>query len=296
MNESRIAVVTGATAGIGHAAAKLLVQSGIRVIGVGRDKERCRTAKAAIVSANAGADIEYVTGDLSTTGSVREIAGQIKNLLGDGRLDILMNVAGTVSTRQISTPEDCELQFAVNHLAPFLLTKELLPCLLKAPDARILVVSSRSHYRTRIRWSDVMMRRRYSCLTAYKQSKLCNVLFAAELTRRLYGTSATVYTIDPGLTDTEIGLKNTSGIEHLIWKLRRRGGNPPEIPAGYMVAIATRPEYAGKSGLYWLRDAHKKPSRTARDPRQAVRLWELSEQLCGIDDYFAGCSLNSAKS
>lgn len=286
MDDLKTAVVTGATSGIGLAAVRLLAKSGIRVIGVGRDESRCKAVKAAILAENPESDIQFVIGDLSTTSSVRNIAARIAGMLNGSCLDILMNVAGTVSSWHVNTPEAYELQFAVNHLAPFLLTRELLPFLLKAGDSRIFVVSSGSHYHTQIRWSDIMMRKRYSCLMAYKQSKLCNALFAAELSRRLQGTAAAVYTIDPGLANTEIGLKNTKGLEHLFWKLRMKSGTTPETPASHMVALATRPEYAGKSGLYWLNGAPKQASRIALDPGQAARLWEFSEKLCGIADYF----------
>ncbi|MDP4152901.1 MAG: SDR family oxidoreductase [Bacillota bacterium] len=286
MNNAKTAVVTGATAGIGLSAAKMLVKAGINVIGVGRDPDRCRAAKEAIIAETNNTNIRYITGDLSSILEVTRIASEIKTLLAEngGKLDILMNVAGTVSSWFVGTPDGYELQFAVNHLAPFLLTHELLPCLLSASAARVLVVSSGSHYHTRISWKDVMMRRHYSCLAAYKQSKLCNVLFITELARRLKDTPVCTYAIDPGLADTDIGLKGTTDIERFVWKLRQHSGTPPEIPAKYMVNVATKPEYAGKTGLYWQNGKEKKPSSVSRDQKQGEILWKLSEKLCGIKD------------
>lgn len=129
-----------------------------------------------------------------------------------------------------------------------------------------------------------MMRRRYHCLAAYKQSKLCNVLFALEFARREQTQSRPIqmYAVDPGLVATEIGLKGTAGIERLVWRLRMRAGTSPEVPAHEIVRIATEPAYEGKSGKYWFRAREKTPSRVARDPEQAARLWRLSEQLCGL--------------
>ena len=287
MEERRIAVITGATSGIGLSAAKMLTQLDIRVIAVGRDTQRCDAAKAAILAAYSKAQIEYVIGDLSTTMQVRLIAAQIRSLLSadHDRLDILMNVAGTVSSWYVNTAEAYELQFAVNHLAPFLLTHELLPCLLKAPSARILVVSSESHYHTRIRWDDIMLRKHYHILKAYKQSKLCNVLFTTELARRLAGTAVSTYAIDPGLANTDIGLKSTAGVSRWVWKLRQRAGTSPDVPAHYMVSIATDPRYQGQSGFYWRNGCKKTASPVARDPEQAARLWTLSKKLCAITDY-----------
>jgi NAD(P)-dependent dehydrogenase (short-subunit alcohol dehydrogenase family) len=133
-----------------------------------------------------------------------------------------------------------------------------------------------------------MMRRRYSCLGAYGQSKLCNVLFAAELARRAAGTSVGSYAIAPGLVNTDIGHKGSAGVERLFWSVRRRCGLPACVPAGHIARIATSPEYAGRSGLYWRDGVPRKPSRAARDPGQARRLWELSERLCGAGEGESG--------
>lgn len=280
---NKTAVVTGATSGIGLSAAKQLAEKGINVIGIGRDKERCQKARDVIAEAARDCEVHFIVEDLSTTGHVHSAAVQIKELLKQKgwNVDILMNVCGTVSSWYVSTAEGYELQFAVNHLAPFLLTHELLPYLNK-DESRVLAVSSESHYRTRVRWKDIMMRRHYSCLAAYKQSKLCNVLFIAELSRRLRETNTSTYAIDPGLANTEIGLKGTSGIEKLVWKFRQKSGTSPDVPARHMVDIATLPEYRGKSGLYWKNGKEKTPSSVARNPEQAAKLWELSVKLCGI--------------
>ena len=277
------AVVTGATSGIGLAAARELARRGMFVIGIGRDRTRCESARCDILQSCPDAKIEYILGDLSTTTEVRALAARVAELIkasGRNSLEVLMHVAGTVSSWHVNTSEAYELQFAVNHLAPFLLTNELLPLLRRSEDARVLAVSSESHYRTRIRWKDIMMHRHYSCLTAYKQSKLCNALFIFELARREDSISA--YAIDPGLVSTDIGLKGTKGIERFVWKLRQKSGDPPETPAMYMVNIATMPRYVKKSGLYWKDGGEKKASRVARDEAEAKKLWDYSLKLCGI--------------
>ena len=190
----KIAVVTGATSGIGLATAKRLAGRDVYVIGVGRDKARCAAAKQGILEYAPMAKVEYVLGDLSTTQGVRDIAAQVKMLTG--QVDYLLNCAGTVSSWFVSTSEGFELQFAVNHLAPFLLTMELMDVLKTSDDARVLVISSASHYHTKVNWKDVMMRRHYSCLAAYKQSKLLNVLFTSELARKY--PELTTFAVDRG--------------------------------------------------------------------------------------------------
>jgi NAD(P)-dependent dehydrogenase (short-subunit alcohol dehydrogenase family) len=285
----KVAVVTGATAGIGFRAAGMLAEMGVSVIGVGRSEDRCAAAAAAIGEA-CGRAPEYVVGDLSSVDGVREVASRIEAVLrrGGNRLDILMNVAGAVSSWHMSNAENYELQFSVNHLAPFLLTRELLPWLGAAEGARVLVVSSESHRHTRIKWDDLMLRRRYSLLQAYKQSKLCNVLFTTELARRLRGSAISTYAIDPVLAKTDIGLKGTFGLERFAWRLRQLSGTSPDVPARHMVRVATDPAVARSSGLYWREGRPMRPDRRALDPFAAKRLWTVSERLCGIEgEYFA---------
>jgi NAD(P)-dependent dehydrogenase (short-subunit alcohol dehydrogenase family) len=292
----KTAVVTGATAGIGLCAARMLAAKGIEVIGVGRSEERCASA-AESIEGSCGKRPRYVVGDLATTEGVRKIAEGVGHLLGEdeGRLDILMNIAGAVASWHTSSAENYELQFAVNHLAPFLLTRELLLFLRRSQEARILVVSSESHRHARVRWDDVMMRRRYSLLAAYKQSKLCNALFVAELARRLRSPSISAYAIDPGLARTDLGLKGTFGIERMVWKLRRLQGVEPEVPARHMVEVATEAYSAGRSGLYWKGGRPIEPDRRVRDAEAAGRLWALSERLCGIEDAYFRAPAREAK-
>ncbi|HZD56534.1 MAG TPA: SDR family NAD(P)-dependent oxidoreductase, partial [Anaerolineales bacterium] len=178
-----------------------------------------------------------------------------------------------------------ELQFAVNHLAPFLLTLELLPLLKKAPHARVITVSSGSHRNTRMHWQDVMLRRGYNTLRAYKQSKLANVLFTFELNRRLgEDSSIRAYAADPGLVNTEIGSKGTSGLVRWIWEKRRAGGVNPEQGAETVVYLAASSSVGGSREVYWKDCRPVQASRYAQRAEEAARLWELSEHLCGVKE------------
>lgn len=279
-------VITGATAGIGRAALKALVARGAYVIGVGRSARRCQETKEAILTKDPGARVDFAVADLSSQRQVRELAEAIRHYVeteGGGKLDALVNNAGTVSSWYMATEDGYELQFAVNHLAPFLLTHRLMPLLERASDARVVTVSSSSHYGTRMRWQDVMHRTRYSVLQAYKRSKLANVLFSAEFNRRL-GAEARVraFAADPGLVNTSIGLKGTSGIAKWVWQRRMEKGVSPEDGAQTIVFLATDPSVADSGRVYWKDCQPKEPSRVARREKDAARLWSLSERLCGV--------------
>jgi len=281
----RTIVITGATSGIGLATLHALAARGASIIGVARSAQRCREVQADAQARWPQAQVRFVMADLSSQQQVLRAAAEIRALLADrdAPLDALINNAGTVSTWFAATPDGYELQFAVNHLAGFLLTHELLPLLQASPAGRVVTVSSRSHRGARIHWGDVMLRRGYSTLRAYKQSKLANVLFVAELNRRLGSEGAVqAFAADPGLASTDIGFKGTTGLAAWVWRLRRRGGQPPAVPARNIVFLATDAAAVTSRGIYWKDCRPLRPSRYARNAAHAARLWALSERLCGL--------------
>ena len=279
----KAAVITGATSGIGLAALKQLARLGFCDIGVGRDAKRCAETEASIRREVPGARVDYLVADLASQRQVRDLAAAIRRLLemeNGGCLDLLVNNAGAVSSWYVTTEDGYEMQFAVNHLAPFLLTRELLPLLKKAGSARVITTSSGSHYNTRINWRDVMYRRGYNCLRAYKQSKLANVLFTSEFNRRQGpGSGIRAYAVDPGLVNTAIGEKGTNGFVSWFWRIRRKRGVGPEIAAGTIVHLATTPVLEDPEAIYWKDCRPKRPSRYSQRKDAGRRLWELSERL-----------------
>lgn len=278
-------VVTGATSGIGLATAGALVRKGGFVIGVGRSQTRCKEAENFIKSDYPKADLLYLVADLSSLKQVKSLAAEIKNLAAsrEGGLDVLINNAGAFCSWYTTSAEGHEIQLAVNHLAPFLLTHELLPLLKKASAARIITVSSGSHYRTWINWRDIQLRRHYNCLWAYKRSKLANVLFTAELNRRLKREDRIrAYAVDPGLVNTEMGLKATVGLANWIWKKRMHKGVSAGEGAATSIFLATE-VFEDTQDIYWKECQPKKPSRYSLSEEHAKRLWELSERMCGIN-------------
>jgi NAD(P)-dependent dehydrogenase (short-subunit alcohol dehydrogenase family) len=279
-------VITGATSGIGLAAAQELNRHGAAIIGVGRSKERCSRAEKELRAAGLESKVDYLCADLSLQSQVRGVASRIREILasqGKSHLDGLVNNAGTFTYWQIFTPEGFETQWAVNHLAPFLLTHELLPLLTAAPGGRVVTVSSGSHYTARMNWEDIQLLHGYNGLRAYEQSKLANVLFTLEFNRR-FGQAAAVraYAADPGLVKTDIGFKGTPGPVGWIWKQRRMGGDSPEKPARSIVFLLSEPSIQDSNAIYWKDGKPRQPSRLALDGASAQRLWDLSEQMCQL--------------
>jgi NAD(P)-dependent dehydrogenase (short-subunit alcohol dehydrogenase family) len=282
-------VVTGATSGIGLATADLLASRGADVIGVGRSAERCREVESRLQMAHPEAGVTYCVADLSLQSQVRQVAAQIREMIGangTGSLDGLVNNAGTFTYRLALTPEGFETQWAVNHLAGFLLTHELLPLLRAAEAGRVVTVSSMSHYLGRMHWDDVQLRRRYNGLRAYRQSKLANVLFTLELNRRFGAQSKLrAFAADPGLVNTDIGAKGNPGYVGWAWKQRAAvGGISPEKSARGIAYLVSEPSIQNAPEIYWKHGAPRRPGRRAVDEASARRLWEFSEEMCGIRD------------
>ncbi len=277
----KTAVVTGATSGIGLATAALLALHGARIIGVGRDANRCRDAEAYIRSTCPEAQITYLLADLSSQKQVRQLAADI-HALGLPCLDILVNNAGTYSQRKILTEDGIEKTFATNHLAPFLLTRELLPLLEQSAAGRVITVSSDSHYNMTIDPSTVHDPANYVGIMAYGKSKLANVLFTAEFNRQHAGNSVHAFALDPGLVKTDIARKDQPALSRFIWKIRSSAGVEPQIPAQAILFLASEPSIQNSRENYWYNCLPKRASRQANDPILSRELWDTSEKLCGI--------------
>lgn len=274
-------VITGATSGIGFATAKLLASKGFRIIGVGRDALKCRRAELEVNGTAPNSGSVYFTADLMQQREVNALADRITAFINEncgGRLYALINNAGCARSRYMTTEEGYEQQFALNYLAGFLLTFRLLPMIEKA-GGKVLVTSSKSHNGIKVHWNDVMLTGGYNPLTAYKQSKLCCLLFAKGLNDKFGQMGIRAYAVDPGLVRTDIGNKGTGGIVNMVWSLRKLSGKDPSVPAKTYAYLCDEKNEAG--GLYYYLCQERRYSGEVTS-ENAVRLFELSEKLCGV--------------
>ncbi|MDY0295683.1 MAG: SDR family NAD(P)-dependent oxidoreductase [Acholeplasmataceae bacterium] len=277
----KIAVVTGATSGIGFANVELLLKKEVDVIAVARSIEKKNHLIEHMTSLlNDHVHLHIVMGDLKDHQGVLDVAAGVKKILDgnyQGKLDILMNIAGIVSSGLHLNKDGHEMTFATNHLSVFTLTLSLVPYLEKSTDPRILVVSSLSHYRATINFNNLQNMKCYNILKAYQRSKLYNVFFVKEFQRRY--PHLPIYAIDPGLVKTEIGLKNTSKLASSIWSWRVSKGTDAYYPSKFMVDIVLNDAYKNLSGEYFKEGKVKKTNPITYREDYAKRLWEYTENL-----------------
>jgi NAD(P)-dependent dehydrogenase (short-subunit alcohol dehydrogenase family) len=276
--QSQVCVVTGATSGIGKAAAAALARQGAEIIVVGRDPGRAE-ATAAAIQADGAPPPKVEIADLARLDQVRALAGRLNQTLD--RIDVLINNAGLVLNERQVTPDGYEHVFAVNHLAPFLLTNLLRPKLTASAPGRVITVSSDAHTAARLDLDDPNLEHGWSSWRSYSNSKLANILFTRELARRLDGTGVTANCLHPGVVRTGCG-RPPRPLMRVGITIAKPFMLSPERGADTIVYLASSPDVAAKTGGYYVKRQLREPSAAARDDGLARRLWEISERLTGL--------------
>lgn len=269
-------LVTGATEGIGKAAALDFSRRGATVVIVGRNPEKTERVRSEIEQAS-GNPVESILGDLALVSENRRVAREF--LAKHDRLDVLVNNAGALFQSRKLTAEGFEMTFALNHLAYFVLTNELLDVLKKTPGARIVSTSSGAHASGKLDLDDIAVRsKRYFGFEVYGSSKLANILFTRELARRLEGTGVTVNCFHPGFVHTGFGSAN-GFVSPFIKVGAVLFGRSPEKGAETLIWLATSPEAASFTGEYFMDKKTSRRTRKAKSDELAKQLWDLTEGL-----------------
>jgi NAD(P)-dependent dehydrogenase (short-subunit alcohol dehydrogenase family) len=275
---NHVCLITGATDGIGKEAACALAQQGARLLIQGRDPDKGARAVAELKSRSGNAAIEFLQCDFSSLTDVRRLAAAVMERTT--QIDILINNAGGIFAKRALSQDGYELTFAVNHLAPFLLTKLLLNTLRSSAPARIVTTSSVAHRGAKLNFDDLQAAGKYSPMSAYGSSKLANILFTRALAKRLEGTTVTANCLHPGLVRTNIA-RDMPAIGRVLFNLLAKFARSPEQGAQTIVYLASSPQVQGASGGYYVDRKLMPISPAAQDDAAAERLWQVSEQLTG---------------
>ncbi len=266
--QDKYMLVTGATDGIGRQTALELAHMGATVLVHGRNRERGKRVVEEIQQATGNERVSLVLADFSRMAEVRDLAEAVKAQVP--RLDVLLNNAGVMMKKRVVTEDGFETTFAVNHLAPFLLTHHLVEHVKAAAPSRIVTVSSMTHQQGRIAFDNLQGERRYTTYAAYGASKLANVLFANELAERLQGTGVTSNSLHPGVIGTKM-LRDHYGMD----------GDSVESGATTSVYLATSPEVEGVTRAYFVRQRVAPTASAVKDKALQKQFWEVSEELLG---------------
>ncbi len=268
------AIITGATSGIGRITALAIAEKGARLVLPVRDMAKGEELKQEIAEKTGNTSVELISCRLDSLGSIRQFAEEFKQK--HDTLHLLVNNAGTWEVKRRESEDGIEMNFAVNHLAPFLLTNLLLDTIKASAPARIVNVSSSAHKQAKMNFDDPEGKKRWSSMRSYGQGKLANILFTRKMAKDLEGTGVTVNCLHPGVVSTRLFDK----MPLVFRKIFGLFMITPEKGAETSIYLATSPEVEGVSGGYFIKKKEARPTRHAMDMDVAERLWEVSEAYC----------------
>jgi retinol dehydrogenase-12 len=277
--QNKVCVITGATDGIGKEAAYGLALQGAKLLIHGRDPQKGVRAVAELKARSRNPQIEFLQADFASLADVRRLAAALRQRTP--HIDVLINNAGGMFMNRTVSKDGYELTFAVNHLAPFLLTHLLLNTLKSGSQARIVTTASHAHRGATLDFDDLQAGRKYSAMGAYGRSKLANILFTRALAKRLEGTAVSATCLHPGFVRTSIA-RDMGALPRSLFRLMSRFIRSPEKGAQTLLYLATSTAVQGASGGYYFDCELTQPSPAAQDDAAAEHLWQVSAKLVGI--------------
>ncbi len=275
--EDKICMITGANSGIGKATALGLAEIGAKIVMVCRNKERGETAQQEIIEKTGNKNVDLLICDLSSQEQIHKLVSEFKQKYQN--LHVLINNAGIVLSKRQLSVDGIEMNFAVNYLAPFLLTNLLIDIIKKSAPSRIINVSSGVHKMASMDFDDLQgENKKYGAFKNYGVSKLALTLFTYELSRRLEGTGVTVNAVHPGVVRSNLGRDQPAfsrAFQKVFFKSPKKG-------ATTSIYLASSPEVKGITGKYFVNKEPKKSSDESYNEEYAKRLWEISTQMTNL--------------
>jgi len=279
-NNNRIILITGATDGIGKRTAEVLAGAGYNLILVGRNPEKGRAVVSAFKNQTGNKKIRFLEADLSSVKQVQVLSDEIKKVYD--HLDVLINNAGAYFHNFKKTPEGNEQTFALNHLAYFHLTNQLIPLLSEGRSGRIVNVASNAHFRMDLDFDNLQGLNNYGGWKAYGQSKLANIMFTYELHERLKSSKLNVNSLHPGFVDSQFGMNNHGFIKGILNISQKLFAINIEAGAKTSIFLASAPEVEDIGGLYFYKCKAAKSSPQSKNKNNQRKLWGASEELIDI--------------
>ena len=282
--DGTVVLLTGGTGGLGAETARALADRGASIAVVGRDRSRGEAVAADLAARNGDGWVEFYRADLASQASVRRLADRFRER--HDRLDVLVNNAGIHRSRRTETDDGVESTLAVNHLAPYLLTHDLVDLLVESAPARVVTVSSGLHRRVSLDFANLQGEHGYDGMEAYGRSKLANVLFTRVLADRLDGTGVVANAVDPGFVPST-GLSREASLRtRLLFgafeRLPLPFTNDVEAGAETLIRAAADPAFADVTGAYLSDGEVGEAADAAHDEVAGQRLWDVSAGLVGV--------------